>query len=118
MLESRERDYKLSDPLRNYKNARVLPRFRHDVDPRYMEPARFLAGLAGASCEFEGAAAKHSLVARVSVGEKERLCLTKGSKFVGRRPAHVIKISGARQHNLTFRCLESFDPSPKHILAK
>jgi hypothetical protein len=43
MLESRERDYKLSDPLRNYKNARVLPGFRHDVDPGYMQPARFLA---------------------------------------------------------------------------
>jgi SAM-dependent methyltransferase len=57
-------------------------------------------------------------MARVSVEEKERLCLTKGSKFVVRRPAHVIKISGARQHNLTFHCLESFDSCPKHILAK
>jgi hypothetical protein len=82
----------------------VLPRFRRDIHPHYMEPPRFLAGLAGASCEFEGAAAKHSLMARVSVGEKERLCLTKESKFVVRRPAHVIKISGAGQHNLTFRC--------------
>ena len=35
------------------KNARVPPGFRRDIHPRYMEPARFLAGLAGASCEFE-----------------------------------------------------------------
>jgi len=44
--------------------------------------------------------------------------LTKGSTFLVKMLAQVIKITGARQHNLLYPLgCDLFDPCPKHTLA-